>query len=102
MLVPASPDFDDKELKRLLNQWPENPKDLRLMGLIALSLGLREHWFYRYFKDSTSFIRLTHYLRCPFPNLALGIGRHKDGGALTVLYQDEVGGLEVKCKTDGE
>lgn len=72
------------------------------MGLIALSLGLTENRFHGYFTDSTSFIRLNHYPRCPFPNLALGVGRHKDGGALTVLYQDEVGGLEVKRKTDGE
>ncbi|CAK9315826.1 unnamed protein product [Citrullus colocynthis] len=34
--------------------------------------------------------------------LALGIGRHKDSSVLTVLAQDEVGGLEVKRKKDGE
>ena len=75
---------------------------LKLMGLIALSLGLPEDRFKGYFKDQTSFIRLNHYPPCPSPDLALGVGRHKDGGALTVLAQDEVGGLEVKRKTDGE
>ncbi|KAL9254900.1 DMR6-LIKE OXYGENASE 2-like protein [Drosera capensis] len=29
-------------------------------------------------------------------------GRHKDSGALTILVQDEVGGLQVRHKTDGE
>ncbi|ONH91438.1 hypothetical protein PRUPE_8G114500 [Prunus persica] len=72
------------------------------MGLIALSLGLPEDRFNSYFKDQTSFIRLNHYPPCPSPRLALGVGRHKDGGALTVLAQDDVGGLEVKRKTDGE
>lgn len=34
--------------------------------------------------------------------LALGIGHHKDSGVLIVLAQDDVGGLEVKRKRDGE
>ncbi|KAK1576586.1 hypothetical protein Q3G72_015106 [Acer saccharum] len=32
---------------------------------------------------------------------ALGVGRHKDPSALTVLAQDEVGGLEVRRKSNG-
>jgi isopenicillin N synthase-like dioxygenase len=75
---------------------------LKLMGLIALSLGLPENKFDSFFKDQTTRIRLNHYPPCPSPQLALGVGRHKDGGALTVLAQDDVGGLEVKRKTDGQ
>ncbi|MBA0791633.1 hypothetical protein Gohar_016201, partial [Gossypium harknessii] len=33
--------------------------------------------------------------------LALGVGRHKDAGALTIVAQDDVGGLQVKRKSDG-
>lgn len=47
-------------------------------------------------------MRLNYYPVCPVPHLALGVGRHKDSGALTVLSQDDVGGLEVKRKLDGE
>ena len=75
---------------------------IKLMELIALSLGLPANRFNGFFKDQTSFIRLNHYPPCPIPHLALGVGRHKDAGALTVLAQDEVGGLEVKRKSDGE
>lgn len=74
----------------------------KLMELIALSLGLPANRFRGYFKDQTSFIRLNHYPPCSSPHLTLGAGRHKDGGALTVLAQDDVGGLEVKTKRDGE
>ncbi|KAJ6716682.1 DIRIGENT PROTEIN [Salix koriyanagi] len=97
---------------------PEYPADLRevceeyakeieklaykLMGLIALSLGLPEDRFHGFFEEQTSFIRLNHYPPCPVPDLALGVGRHKDAFALTILAQDDVGGLEVKRKTDGE
>ncbi|KAJ0077058.1 hypothetical protein Patl1_36236 [Pistacia atlantica] len=72
--IPASPDPDDEEIDE----------------------------FQGFFKDQTSRIRLNHYPPCPAPHLALGVGRHKDSGALIILAQDDVGGLEVKRKSDGE
>ncbi|KAF2300042.1 hypothetical protein GH714_007394 [Hevea brasiliensis] len=79
-IVPASYEPDDKEVTEWYNQWPEYPPELR----------------------PTTFIRLNHYPPCPVPDLALGVGRHKDAVALTILAQDDVGGLEVKSKSDGE
>ncbi|KAJ4830102.1 hypothetical protein Tsubulata_017789 [Turnera subulata] len=117
-LIPASYDADDKEVAKWYNQWPEHPSELReacqeyakeveqlafkLMELIALSLGLPENRFHSFFKDQTTFIRINHYPPCPSPHLALGVGRHKDAGALTILGQDDVGGLQVKRKSDGQ
>ena len=73
------------------------------MELISLSLGLPANRMNGFFEDDhTSFMRLNHYPPCPIPHLALGVGRHKDAGALTVLAQDDVGGLEVKRKIDGQ
>ncbi|KAL5562499.1 hypothetical protein UlMin_032246 [Ulmus minor] len=116
--VPASFLPEDKEVTKWNNQWPENPAELReaceeyaqevqkvsnkLMQLIALSLGLPADRFSGFFKDQTSFVRLNHYPPCPIPDVALGVTRHKDAGALTVVTQDDVGGLEVKRKCDGE
>ena len=74
----------------------------KLMELIALSLGLPAERFHGFFRDQTSFVRLNHYPSCPNPHIALGVGRHKDSGALTILVEDDVGGLEVKRKTDEE
>jgi len=75
----------------------------KLMEVIALSLGLPAERFYGFFKDqTTSFIRLNHYPPCPSPDLALGVGRHKDAGGLTILAQDGVAGLQVRRKGDGE
>ena len=74
----------------------------KLIELIALSLGLPANRFNGFFKDQTTFARLNHYPPCPAPHLTLGLGRHKDSGALTILAQDDVGGLEVKKKSDGE
>ncbi|KAK1559026.1 hypothetical protein Q3G72_009705 [Acer saccharum] len=117
-LIPASPDPHDKELLEWHNVWPQYPPELKeaseeyvkeleklafkLMELIALSLGLPANRFHSFFRDQTTFVRLNHYPPCPAPDLALGVGRHKDGGALTILFQDDVGGLQVKRKSDGE
>ncbi|KAL7118894.1 hypothetical protein ACP275_02G029600 [Erythranthe tilingii] len=116
--IPASHEPDDDRLKEMINQWPENPPEFRdvckeyaeemeklaykLLQLIALSLGLEKDRFAGFFEKQTTFIRLNYYPPCPIPDLALGVGRHKDAGALTILGQDNVGGLQVKRKTDGE
>ncbi|XP_048336843.1 protein DMR6-LIKE OXYGENASE 2 [Ziziphus jujuba] len=117
-VIPASPEPDDKELMTITNQWPLYPPELRevfqeyakemkkltfkLLELITLSLGLPENRLSGYFNGQTSFVRINYYPPCPFPHLALGATRHKDTGVLTILAQDEVGGLQAKRKSDGE
>ncbi|KAF3435680.1 hypothetical protein FNV43_RR22771 [Rhamnella rubrinervis] len=117
-VIPASHEPDAEELRTLTNQWPQCPVEFRevfeeyareveklafkLLSLVALSLGLPENRFSGFFKGQTSSIRLNRYPPCPFPHLALGVGRHKDAGVLTILAQDDVGGLQVKRKSDGE
>lgn len=118
MIIPASHEPDDTELKQIWNQWPQRFPEMKegclqyaaemeklaykLLELIAVSLGLERDRFNGFFKDQTTFIRLNHYPPCPIPDLALGVGRHKDAGALTILAQDDVGGLQVKRKSDGQ
>eukprot|EP00249_Psilotum_nudum_P015325 c25264_g1_i2 orf=301-1410(-) len=115
--LPVEIEGDRNEISVSVNQWPVNPPGLReacetyiaaaeklafsLLELISQSLGLPSNWFHHLFKPGTSFLRLNHYPVCPAPELALGVSRHKDSGALTVLAQDDVGGLEVRRK-DGE
>lgn len=76
----------------------------KLLRLILLSLGLSDADALKgYFNDEqTSLVRLNRYPPCPSPDLVLGVGRHKDSGALTILAQDAVGGLQVRRKSDGE
>jgi len=110
--VPRNSDENDDGVIQWTNQSPQFRVILeeyiqeveklayKLLELIALSLGLEAKRFEEFFKYQTSFIRFNHYPPCPYPHLALGVGRHKDAGALTILAQDEVGGLEVKRKSD--
>ncbi|CAI9774470.1 unnamed protein product [Fraxinus pennsylvanica] len=46
-------------------------------------------------------INLNYYPKCPNPDLTVGVGRHSDASTLTILLQDEIGGLYVrKLDTD--
>jgi isopenicillin N synthase-like dioxygenase len=70
----------------------------RLMGGIALGLGLPECYFADHGTcDPLTLFRIFNYP--PPASLDLwGVGEHTDYGLLTILLQDDVGGLEVKSK----
>jgi isopenicillin N synthase-like dioxygenase len=73
-----------------------------LMGGIALGLGLPERWFDEHgTADPLILLRLFNYPSRPVPPDAgalWGVGEHTDYGMLTLLWQDDVGGLEVRTE----
>lgn len=74
---------------------------LTIMELLELSLGLEKRGYYReFFADSSSIMRCNYYPPCPEPERTLGTGPHCDPTALTILLQDDVGGLEVLVDGD--
>jgi isopenicillin N synthase-like dioxygenase len=75
----------------------------RLVRLLALSLGETETVFDAAYRGTNPTMRLLHYP--PRPSGAaerqIGAGAHTDWGGLTILAQDDVGGLEV-CDASGQ
>lgn len=93
---PASwvPDFENHintyriEAKRLAH---------RLIGLVAQSLGMQVDALDAYARYPTCTTRLLFYPPQPASNTQqIGSGAHTDWGAVTVLAQDDAGGLEVR------
>lgn len=79
---------------------------LMLLEGILKSLGLQGRELHRCFQPvHSSFLRLNYYPQCSQPGRPdstsenegghFGISRHTDAGALTVLFQDQVAGLQV-------
>ncbi|MCX5512576.1 isopenicillin N synthase family oxygenase [Kaistia algarum] len=69
-----------------------------LVRAISISLGMPESSMDRYFEKPTTFLRLLHYPTQPEEAGLFGSAPHTDYGYITLLAQDDVGGLEVKNK----
>ena len=91
----------DGELRRAVDDWlaAVRPVADAVMRGIAIGLGLPGDWFEHHITDDpTVLFRIFRY-----PTLAdnavtdeWGVGEHTDYGLLTLLAQDEAGGLEVR------
>ncbi len=89
-------------------EWQGACETLAFRLLRALSQGLDQppNRLDRYFEQHTSFVRLNHYPICPEPapadaplvpaEGAFGVSHHTDAGALTILWQGDVAGLQVQ------
>jgi isopenicillin N synthase-like dioxygenase len=102
------------------NQWPKETGDLegfkemmmgfftqckilhqQVMSAIAVGLGLRESWFDSYTDVGDNTLRLLHYPGVDKKVFTVNPGQvragaHSDYGSITLLFQDDRGGLQVK------
>ena len=69
-----------------------------IMSSIACSLGLDESYFIKQFQDPTTLFRIFNYPphNAQYGDNSYAVGEHCDYGFITILYQDECGGLEVR------
>jgi len=105
-----------------VNRWPKGQDEIRrelvahyrrceriarpLVRALCVALGLEAGALDHAMHDHSSFLRLNRYAACPEPAPAdapqfperghLGVHHHTDAGVLTLLYQDDVGGLQFE------
>ncbi|MBO6555397.1 MAG: hypothetical protein JJ934_06595 [Pseudomonadales bacterium] len=103
---PESGDF-----KSCMLTWHEQCESISLDLIRSICLVLHQDADYltsAFTPTNTSFLRLNHYPICPnpadsaenFPEAGqLGIHHHTDAGAVTVLLQDGVSGLQVRHRS---
>lgn len=114
--LPAETDTANAPWLRLRgpNLWPANLPDFRptvlawqtaltqlaieLLEAFALALGQdREVFSPIYRKSPTEHLKIIRYPGRDATASDQGVGAHKDGGFLTLLLQDQIGGLEVEA-----
>ncbi|KAG0454105.1 hypothetical protein HPP92_025409 [Vanilla planifolia] len=93
------------------SRWPEKPAGWRtvveeystrlmdlackLLGVLSEAMDLDREALARACVDMDQKLLINFYPKCPQPDLTLGLRRHTDPGTITILLQDEVGGLQA-------
>lgn len=112
-LAADDPDLLARKPLQGPNQWPDFVPDFRLrieryiaqadllarhvVRLIAISLGLPARALDQHFEKPTTFLRLLHYPPQPADEAEqIGSAPHTDYGIITLLAQDDSGGLQVR------
>ncbi|KAL3848923.1 hypothetical protein ACJIZ3_010805 [Penstemon smallii] len=92
--------------------WPNNPTKyrnvakkylteiwqlaMRIIGAISEGLGLDQSYIENSLGEGSQILAANYYPPCPEPDKTLGLAPHSDHGALTILMQNGVNGLQVK------
>lgn len=110
---PDDPDVKNGSYLTGANVWPNQPMKFkervtkyanemtklcdRLTLIILKALGIPKRQYQNLFQRPTIWLRLLHYPPQTLPDKDLyGSAPHRDFGAITVLAQDHVGGLQVQ------
>ena len=63
--------------------------------ILAENLGVSSTFFQENCPEETSYLRMNRYPPCPFSSEVFGLVPHTDSSFLTVVNQDQIGGLQL-------
>ncbi|TBR42188.1 2OG-Fe(II) oxygenase [Marinomonas agarivorans] len=91
---------DDSKIVDTLHQYYKSAFHVsqNFLKAMALALQLDEDFFTRNFNEHVTVLRMIHYPPRPSKQHDNGAGAHTDYGCITLLLQDDVGGLQVKSR----
>ncbi|CAN1319050.1 Gibberellin 2-beta-dioxygenase 8 [Linum perenne] len=92
--------FDKKkeeESSSTIEQFATTVADLaqKLAQILAERVGRKSSFFKENCLASSCYLRMNRYPPCPMPTEVFGLMPHTDSDFLTILHQDQVGGLQL-------
>lgn len=80
-----------------MEQFARTASDLaqKLAEILAEKIGHNSTFFKENCLPSTCYLRLNRYPPCPISPKVFGLMPHTDSDFLTILHQDEIGGLQL-------
>ncbi|KAK2977268.1 hypothetical protein RJ640_005530 [Escallonia rubra] len=80
-----------------MEQFAATVSDLaqKLAEILAENLGHKSTFFKEHCLPSTCYLRMNRYPSCPISSEVFGLMPHTDSDFLTILHQDQIGGLQL-------
>lgn len=66
-----------------------------LAGILVEKVGHKTTFFQENCQPNTCYLRMNRYPACPIASEVFGLTPHTDSDFLTILHQDQVGGLQL-------